>query len=205
MRFLVTAGIYRASGASLSTIETVVEENPLSFATSRIVTIEACPWSAYRLIPEPYPSRLNSQRRLADTTLESKTSVKRSPPIRTLGRPAAGRRSRRAVTSFIPGSRGQPAKWRSGHPLWPGRRSRKTFRRRPGCAESRPARRSRTRFPAGDRREPASGRGLRESGCGLHAAQAVGESFGIAAQGRTSDAASGGDSPEHRPRLFSAE
>jgi hypothetical protein len=43
MRFLVTGGIYRASGASLRTIETVVEENPLSFATSRMVTIEALP------------------------------------------------------------------------------------------------------------------------------------------------------------------
>src|SRR6266568_785168 len=39
MRFFVTAGMYRASGALFSTIDTVVEENPLSFATSRIVTI----------------------------------------------------------------------------------------------------------------------------------------------------------------------
>jgi hypothetical protein len=35
--------IERASGASLRTIDTVVDENPLSFATSRIVTIEALP------------------------------------------------------------------------------------------------------------------------------------------------------------------
>src|SRR6202022_420424 len=41
MRFLVTAGIYRDSGALLSTIETVVDENPLSLATSRMVTIES--------------------------------------------------------------------------------------------------------------------------------------------------------------------
>jgi len=37
----------RASGASLSTIDTVVEENPLSFATSRIVTIEALPTAKF--------------------------------------------------------------------------------------------------------------------------------------------------------------
>jgi hypothetical protein len=41
MRFLVTAGMYRDNGALLSTIETVVEENPLSLATSRMVTIES--------------------------------------------------------------------------------------------------------------------------------------------------------------------
>src|SRR5579863_3976115 len=41
MHFLVTAGMYRANGALLSTIDTVVEENPLSFATSRMVTIAA--------------------------------------------------------------------------------------------------------------------------------------------------------------------
>src|SRR5260370_42663055 len=41
MRFFVTAGMYRANGALLSTIDTVVVENPLSFATSRIVTIAA--------------------------------------------------------------------------------------------------------------------------------------------------------------------
>ena len=39
IRFLVTAGMYRASGALFSTIDTVVEENPLSFATSRMVTM----------------------------------------------------------------------------------------------------------------------------------------------------------------------
>jgi hypothetical protein len=31
--------MYRASGALFRTIDTVVEENPLSFATSRMVTI----------------------------------------------------------------------------------------------------------------------------------------------------------------------
>src|SRR5882672_3627831 len=43
MRFLVAAGMYRASGALFSTMETVVEENPLSLATSRIVTMNPFP------------------------------------------------------------------------------------------------------------------------------------------------------------------
>src|SRR5271168_1811311 len=41
MRSLVFAGIKRASGASFNTNETVVDENPLARATSRIVTDEA--------------------------------------------------------------------------------------------------------------------------------------------------------------------
>lgn len=40
MRPLVVSGIYRASGALFSTIETVAEENPLRSATSRIVTAD---------------------------------------------------------------------------------------------------------------------------------------------------------------------
>src|SRR5580765_1702531 len=38
--FFVAAGMYRAKGALFNTIDTVVEEKPLSFATSRMVTIE---------------------------------------------------------------------------------------------------------------------------------------------------------------------
>jgi hypothetical protein len=40
MRFFVFVGMKRARGASFSTNETVVDENPLARATSRIVTDE---------------------------------------------------------------------------------------------------------------------------------------------------------------------
>ena len=38
--FFVLGGMYRASGALFRTMETVVEENPLDLATSRIVAVE---------------------------------------------------------------------------------------------------------------------------------------------------------------------
>jgi hypothetical protein len=41
MRCLVSAGIYRARGALLKTMETVVGEKPLLLATSRMVTVAA--------------------------------------------------------------------------------------------------------------------------------------------------------------------
>src|SRR5712691_2872868 len=40
MHLLVCGGMYRARGASLRTIETVVTEKPLSLATSRMVTAD---------------------------------------------------------------------------------------------------------------------------------------------------------------------
>src|ERR1700758_374476 len=51
--FFVTTGMYRASGALFSTIDTVVEENPLSFATSRMVTM-----ATSRRNTDPQPPRL---------------------------------------------------------------------------------------------------------------------------------------------------
>jgi hypothetical protein len=44
--------MYRARGALFRTIETVVEEKPLSFATSRIVTINSVPWREF----PPHPA-----------------------------------------------------------------------------------------------------------------------------------------------------
>ena len=59
--------MYRASGALLRTIETVVGENPLSFATSRMVTTNGLPRAR----------ALNLPPALADTTAETRTGVKR--------------------------------------------------------------------------------------------------------------------------------
>src|SRR4029077_4090261 len=73
MHFLVAAGMYRDKGALLRTIETGVKENPLSFATSRMVTIGFLSLRAAlrRNLPP-----LELWQILADTTAESATSVK---------------------------------------------------------------------------------------------------------------------------------
>jgi hypothetical protein len=42
MRPLVVSGMRRASGALFRTMETVAEENPLRWATSRMVTAAGC-------------------------------------------------------------------------------------------------------------------------------------------------------------------
>jgi hypothetical protein len=49
--------MYRANGALFRTIDTVVEENPLSFATSRMVTIAGlAPESRSSNVPKNFQS-----------------------------------------------------------------------------------------------------------------------------------------------------
>lgn len=57
MRFFVAGAMYRASGALLSTIETVAGEKPLDFATSLIVMVWFFPLC--RFTPA-LPERLSS-------------------------------------------------------------------------------------------------------------------------------------------------
>src|SRR5579871_797516 len=83
MRFLVTAGMYLANGALFRTIDTVVEENPLSFATSRIVTMTGAlhwdresRWPRNSVSLSEFRGWLEFTPALADTTAESYTSVK---------------------------------------------------------------------------------------------------------------------------------
>src|ERR1700722_7748242 len=61
MRSFVFAGMNRAKGASFSTNETVVDENPLARATSRIVTDEAFRRRRFTIKLEK-PPRPKSQR-----------------------------------------------------------------------------------------------------------------------------------------------
>src|SRR5712692_2253026 len=66
-------------------METVVDEKPLSFATSRIVTIEPVTVELRtKLLPEDQPAHsrpLEFMPPLADTTAECETSVKQGPLI----------------------------------------------------------------------------------------------------------------------------
>src|SRR5579885_2594495 len=129
--------MYRAKGALLSTIETVVDENPLSFATSRMVTIRALclrealfPGEVQGDIVRP-AQRLNFKRTLADTTAESNTSVKRACHMEVFCL-APGRNficrigvanSRFPAASSRPISAGIPAQSGANISTWAGRSS----------------------------------------------------------------------------------
>src|SRR5258708_31593214 len=140
MRFLVTAGIYRDNGALLSTIETVVEENPLSLATSRMVTIEfltleerishnpensLCKTVARKSRKSlsrprlPCVLHLIQTRTLADTTAESATSVKHTSKIRILNLAFVMRHHGCRTAECLAPSCNKSAKWqlqRAFHP-----------------------------------------------------------------------------------------
>ena len=94
-------------------------ENPLSFATSRIVTIDELTWEwrTNKILTAFRP--LEFTRGLADTTAESETSVKRSTRIGGFGEAVAGLHVRRfIVPNPVAASGGDAATLRAGGSVW---------------------------------------------------------------------------------------
>src|SRR5215472_3342922 len=190
-------------------MDTVVEEKPLSFATSRMVTIkkQVSKFQSFRVVcgairqlePNPFfiaAARLNFERALADTTAESDVTVKRRKHAANFHHHdsvGCGDEFARSAAGFWSG-------WESGF-----ERSGTDLPAGTGCAGARKSRRRGAGFSASAGDRFASGRGIRQFGCGLHAAQAVGQGARRVEGGREVDAAGGGGAAQYRAGVLPAE